>query len=77
MDNEELLGVFGYTDTSEITAEDRTGRRSFCPNSLYKMLPDSLLVFYVTYLQIGVDGLQALEHYNAETQAWGQAHHQV
>lgn len=74
MDNEELLGVFGYTGTSEITAEDRT---LFCPNNVYKMLTDSLLVLYATYLQIGVDGLQALEHYNAETQSWGQVHHQV
>lgn len=23
MDNKEVLGIFGYTDTSEITAEDR------------------------------------------------------
>jgi dipeptidyl-peptidase-3 len=23
MDNKELLGIFGYTDTSEITTEDR------------------------------------------------------
>ncbi|KAK0701875.1 peptidase family M49-domain-containing protein [Lasiosphaeria miniovina] len=34
---------------------------------------DDLL--YVTYLNIGVDGLQALESYNAQNQAWGQAHH--
>ncbi|KAJ5725022.1 uncharacterized protein N7483_006379 [Penicillium malachiteum] len=56
MDNKELLAVFGYTDSSEITAEDP---------------------LYTTYLNIGVDGLQALEHYNFENQTWGQVHHQA
>ncbi|KAL4879074.1 peptidase family M49-domain-containing protein [Aspergillus karnatakaensis] len=32
---------------------------------------------YTTYLNIGVDGLQALEHYNVETKTWGQVHHQA
>lgn len=36
-----------------------------------------VLVLYTTYLNIGVDGLQALEHYNFEAKAWGQVHHQV
>ncbi|KAF1961986.1 dipeptidyl peptidase III [Byssothecium circinans] len=31
---------------------------------------------YITYVQIGVEGLQALEHYNVENQAWGEAHKQ-
>ncbi len=35
------------------------------------------LVLYTTYLNIGVDGLQALEHYNFHNKAWGQVHHQV
>lgn len=34
-------------------------------------------VLHVTYLNIGVDDLQTLESYNAQTQSWGQAHHQV
>lgn len=73
MDNKELLGIFGYTDTTEITAEDRT--LFFQPMCVYRMLTD--LVLYSTYLQIGIDGLQSLEHYNAQTQTWGQVHHQV
>ncbi|KAI1830109.1 hypothetical protein DTO013E5_7643 [Penicillium roqueforti] len=56
MDNKDLLCIFGYTNTSEITADD---------------------LLYTTYLNIGVDGLQALEHYNFENQAWGQVHHQA
>ncbi|MCJ1470681.1 hypothetical protein MMC07_009328 [Pseudocyphellaria aurata] len=56
MDNKDLLDIFGYTDTSNITAED---------------------LLYATYLNIGVDGLQALEHYNFQDQAWGQVHHQA
>ncbi|KAF2811393.1 peptidase M49, dipeptidyl-peptidase III [Mytilinidion resinicola] len=56
MDNKELLGIFGYTDTSEITADD---------------------LLYTTYLNIGVDGLQALEHYNFKDKVWGQVHHQA
>ncbi|RHZ51299.1 hypothetical protein CDV55_101253 [Aspergillus turcosus] len=56
MDDKELLGIFGYTDTSEITAED---------------------LLYTTYLNIGVDGLQALEHYNFQSKTWGQVHHQA
>ncbi|KAL7919267.1 peptidase family M49 domain-containing protein [Trichoderma austrokoningii] len=36
---------------------------------------DDLL--YATYLNIGVDGLQALQHYNSQDQAWGQVHHQA
>ena len=35
------------------------------------------MVLYATYLNIGIDGLQALEHYNFEDEAWGQVHHQV
>ncbi|UKZ47253.1 hypothetical protein TrVGV298_001470 [Trichoderma virens] len=34
-------------------------------------------LLYATYLNIGVDGLQALEHYNFQDQAWGQVHHQA
>ncbi|ATY66560.1 dipeptidyl peptidase III [Cordyceps militaris] len=56
MDNKQLLGIFGYTDTSEITADE---------------------LLYATYMNIGVDGLQALQHYSAENQAWGQVHHQA
>ncbi|KAH6715961.1 peptidase family M49-domain-containing protein [Leptodontidium sp. MPI-SDFR-AT-0119] len=56
MDNKDLLGIFGYTDSSNITAED---------------------LLYATYLNIGVDGLQALEHYGFQDQAWGQVHHQA
>ncbi|RLL98895.1 hypothetical protein CFD26_101402 [Aspergillus turcosus] len=56
MDDKELLGIFGYTDTSDITAED---------------------LLYTTYLNIGVDGLQALEHYNFQSKTWGQVHHQA
>ncbi|KAH9211492.1 peptidase family M49-domain-containing protein [Leptodontidium sp. 2 PMI_412] len=56
MDNKDLLGIFGYTDSSNITAED---------------------LLYATYFNIGVDGLQALEHYNFQDQAWGQVHHQA
>ncbi|KAK4060263.1 uncharacterized protein Triagg1_10813 [Trichoderma aggressivum f. europaeum] len=56
MDNKHLLSIFGYTDSSSITAED---------------------LLYATYLNIGVDGLQALEHYNLQDQAWGQVHHQA
>ncbi|KAF7871763.1 hypothetical protein EAF04_003870 [Stromatinia cepivora] len=56
MDDKKLLSIFGYTDASEITAED---------------LPST------TYLNIGVDGLQALEHYNSQNKAWGQVHHQA
>lgn len=43
MDNNEILGIFGYTNDSQITADD---------------------LLYTTYLNIGVDGLQALQHYN-------------
>ncbi|KAL6409842.1 Peptidase M49, dipeptidyl-peptidase III [Ilyonectria robusta] len=32
---------------------------------------------YATYLNIGVDILQALEDYNFQNQAWGQVHHQA
>ncbi|OBT61231.1 hypothetical protein VE03_09671 [Pseudogymnoascus sp. 23342-1-I1] len=53
IDNKELLSIFGYTDTSSITADD---------------------LIYNAYLQIGVEGLQALEHYNVKDQAWGEAH---
>ncbi|KAK1826927.1 dipeptidyl-peptidase [Podospora conica] len=56
MDNKELLKIFGYTDDSNVTADD---------------------LLYVTYLNIGVDGLQALESYNAQTQTWGQVHHRA
>ncbi|PON21540.1 dipeptidyl-peptidase 3 [Trichoderma gamsii] len=56
MDNKHLLSIFGYTDSSSITADD---------------------LLYATYLNIGVDGLQALEHYNVQGQAWGQVHHQA
>ncbi|KAM4056900.1 peptidase family M49 domain-containing protein [Hirsutella rhossiliensis] len=56
MDDKKLLEIFGYTDDSEITADD---------------------LLYTTYLNIGVDGLQALEHYNFQSQAWGQVHHQA
>ncbi|OOQ86712.1 dipeptidyl peptidase III [Penicillium brasilianum] len=56
MDNEELLSIFGYTNNSEISAND---------------------LLYSTYLNIGVDGLQALEHYSVENKAWGQVHHQA
>ncbi|KAJ8059299.1 hypothetical protein OCU04_012263 [Sclerotinia nivalis] len=34
-------------------------------------------LLYTTYLNIGVDGLQALEHYNIQNKAWGQVHHQA
>ncbi|KAI0202477.1 peptidase family M49-domain-containing protein [Astrocystis sublimbata] len=56
MDNKSLLEIFGYTDDSEVTAED---------------------LLYATYLNIGVDGLQALQYYNAENHAWGQVHSQA
>ncbi|KAL6695360.1 peptidase family M49 domain-containing protein [Trichoderma pleuroticola] len=56
MDNKHLLSIFGYTDSSSITAED---------------------LLYATYLNIGIDGLQALEHYNVQDQAWGQAHFSI
>ncbi|KAL3437122.1 peptidase family M49-domain-containing protein [Aspergillus tetrazonus] len=56
MDNKEVLGIFGYTDDSEITVDD---------------------LLYTTYLNIGVDGLQALEHYNFQSKTWGQVHHQA
>ncbi|KAI4133218.1 MAG: hypothetical protein LQ347_002250, partial [Umbilicaria vellea] len=56
MDNKDLLGIFGYTNNSNVTAED---------------------LLYTTYLNIGVDGLQALEHYNFQDQVWGQVHHQL
>ncbi|PSN73620.1 peptidase M49, dipeptidyl-peptidase III [Corynespora cassiicola Philippines] len=36
---------------------------------------DELL--YATYLNIGVDGLQALAHYNVQDRAWGQVHCQA
>ncbi|KAL6822020.1 peptidase family M49 domain-containing protein [Trichoderma sp. SZMC 28015] len=56
MDNKHLLSIFGYSDSSSITAED---------------------LLYATYLNIGVSGLQALEHYNVQNQAWGQVHNQA
>ncbi|KAJ5710995.1 hypothetical protein N7488_005151 [Penicillium malachiteum] len=56
MDNKDILSIFGYTETSEVSADD---------------------LLYSTYLNIGVDGIQALEHYNFENQAWGQVHHQA
>ncbi|KAL3460231.1 peptidase family M49-domain-containing protein [Aspergillus heterothallicus] len=56
MDKKEVLGIFGYTDESEITSDE---------------------LLYTTYLNIGVDGLQALEHYNFESKTWGQVHHQA
>ncbi|KAF2688085.1 peptidase M49, dipeptidyl-peptidase III [Lentithecium fluviatile CBS 122367] len=56
MDNKELLGIFGYTNTGDITANN---------------------LLYCTYMNIGVDGLQALEHYNSKDQSWGQVHHQA
>ncbi|KAM7195973.1 Peptidase family M49 domain containing protein [Rhypophila sp. PSN 637] len=56
MDSKEALEIFGYTDNSEITADD---------------------LLYATYLNIGVDGLQALQHYNIQNHAWGQVHHQA
>lgn len=73
MDNKDLLCIFGYTNTSEITADDRK-----CYHDReFSLLTNPILVLYTTYLNIGVDGLQALEHYNFENQAWGQVHHQV
>ncbi|KAF1738926.1 putative dipeptidyl peptidase 3 [Beauveria bassiana] len=56
MDNKQLLEIFGYTDSSETTADE---------------------LLYATYLNIGVDGLQALQHYSFENQAWGGPHHQA
>lgn len=56
MDDKNLLDIFGYTDTSDVTAED---------------------LLYTTYLNIGVDGLQALKYYNVQDKAWGQVHHQA
>lgn len=74
MDNEELLSIFGYTDNSEITAQDR----KYLPRLMYNDLhTHSISVLYTTYLNIGVDGLQALEHYSVQNKAWGQVHHQV
>ncbi|KAL7929496.1 peptidase family M49 domain-containing protein [Trichoderma chlorosporum] len=34
-------------------------------------------ILYATYLSIGVYGLEALEHYNVQDEAWGQVHHQA
>jgi len=56
MDNKQILGIFGYTNDTNITADD---------------------LLYATYLNIGVDGLQALQHYNFQTQTWGQVHHRA
>ncbi|KAH8695781.1 dipeptidyl peptidase III [Phaeosphaeriaceae sp. PMI808] len=44
-------------------------------NKTSTITADDLL--YATYLGIGVDGLQALEHYNAQSGEWGQVHHQA
>ncbi|KAF4992902.1 hypothetical protein FGRMN_6845 [Fusarium graminum] len=54
MDNKELLSMYGYDDSTDITADD---------------------LHYITYLHIGVQGLQALEFFNAEERAWGEAAH--
>lgn len=79
MDNKEVLGIFGYTDDSEITVDDR---KRYLPcyyrNSLrYTESIANDLVLYTTYLNIGVDGLQALEHYNFQSKTSGQVHPQV
>ncbi|KAL3470261.1 peptidase family M49-domain-containing protein [Aspergillus californicus] len=39
------------------------------------IIADDLL--YATYLNISVDGFQALEHYNFHSKTWGQVHHQA
>ncbi|KAI9376776.1 peptidase family M49-domain-containing protein [Aspergillus egyptiacus] len=36
-----------------------------------------VMILYTTYLNIGVDGLQALEHYNFQSKTWGQAHFSI
>ncbi|OAA72056.1 Peptidase M49, dipeptidyl-peptidase III [Akanthomyces lecanii RCEF 1005] len=53
VDNQEILSIFGYDDSTEPSAKD---------------------IIYSTYMQIGVDGLQALTHFDAQEQTWGEPH---
>ena len=50
---------------------------SITPNHSLEKLTKTKKVHYNTYLQIGVEGLQALAYYNMEQKAWGEAHKRV
>jgi dipeptidyl-peptidase III len=64
MDDTELLGLFGYTDVTEITADD-----SESPPKCYCVLHliTAWLVTYNMYQQLGVDGLRGLANFNVDS----------
>lgn len=70
IDNKELLSVFGYTGSTPVTADDRE-------SSHYIRAFTDVTVTYFAYLQMGVEGLQALERYIVDIHAWSDAKSRV
>jgi dipeptidyl-peptidase-3 len=63
-DDREVLSIFGYDDTSIISADGRQYPYTNLPH------PDSYTtVIYYVYLHIGVEGILALQTFNAQDQA--------
>lgn len=66
MDEKELLGLLGFTDTSDIRAEDC---EAYFPAYLAalkrsELTLNALAVTYNLYQQLGVDGLRGLSNFN-------------
>jgi dipeptidyl-peptidase-3 len=61
MDDVELLELFGYSESSEITAAECR-----CEGSHNKSVTDTFLVTYNTYMQLGTDGLRGLANFNTD-----------
>ena len=93
MDDVELLKLFGYDESSEITAAD-------CRYAKYRRssIANNYSVTYNIYMQLGIDGLRGLANFNDKNrvrllpfpmnilstsvlifafQKWGQAHSRV
>ena len=92
MDDPELLEMLGFTEASEIRAEDR--ELLSAPGNI-RMSNTELTVTYNLYHQLGVDGLCGLSNFNVDSgvsvylgpskervfpnllQKWGQVHSRV
>lgn len=71
MDDAELLELLGFSETSEIRAEDCESRQR--PRGMEL----TWAVTYNLYQQLGVDGLRGLSNFNVDSNKWGQAHSRV
>lgn len=72
MDSKEILAIFGYSETSELTPEDReyTSNLTLSVRNTVIMTISGILVLYTTYLKICVDGIQALQYYDVKDRRW-------